>query len=92
MTYITYADENGETVRLPLDEKRNMIYVYDDYAPYTLGADEYFVAGDNRYVSHDSRDWNDSDPSRDVGPISGKMIAARVRCVFWPLNRIRGVE
>lgn len=63
-----------------------------DYDAYVLGEDEYFVVGDNRYDSHDSRDWNDGDPSMDVGPISKKMIIGHVRSVFWPLNNFRTVE
>ena len=65
---------------------------YPDYDPYVLGEDEYFVVGDNLYGSHDSRDWNDPDPSRDVGPITKDMITGHVRCVVWPLNGIRAVE
>ena len=63
-----------------------------DYEPYVLDSDEYFVVGDNRYDSHDSRDWNDSDSSRDVGPITKDMITGHVRCVIWPLNSLRAVE
>ena len=63
-----------------------------DYAPYRLGEDEYFVAGDNRYYSHDSRDWNDGDPSGDVGPITWDMIVGRARSVIWPVGSIRSVE
>jgi len=63
-----------------------------DYEPYVLGEDEYFVVGDNRYDSHDSRDWNDSDPSRDVGPITGKMITGHVRHVIYPFDSIRPVQ
>ena len=65
----------------------------DDYGPYTLGEDEYFVVGDNIYDSHDSRDWHDSRmPSDDVGPITSDMIVGKVRFVFWPLSDIRTVE
>lgn len=63
-----------------------------DYDAYVLGEDEYFVVGDNRYDSHDSRDWNDGDPTTDVGSISKKMITGHVRSVFWPLNNLRTVE
>lgn len=63
-----------------------------DYAPYTLDENEYFVVGDNRYHSHDSRDWNDDNPSGDVGPITGDMIVGRVRSVIWPFGEIRSVE
>jgi len=63
-----------------------------DYDAYVLGENEYFVVGDNRYDSHDSRDWNDADPSRDVGPITKDMITGHVRQVIWPLNEFRTVE
>ena len=81
------------TVDNPLDMAYVHYYYPDhDYEPYTLGEDEYFVVGDNRGNSHDSRDWNDSDSSRDVGPITKDMITGHVRCVFWPLDEIRAVK
>ncbi|NLF28560.1 MAG: signal peptidase I [Clostridiales bacterium] len=86
---VTYV--NGE----PIDELRGALYPNgkpDDYAPYTLGADEYFVVGDNIYDSHDSRDWNDRQPDGDVGPITGDMIIGRARFVIWPLDRLRAIE
>ena len=63
-----------------------------DYEPYVLDEDEYFVVGDNRYNSHDSRDWNDTSPSNDVGPITKDMIVGHVRHVIWPLGSIREVK
>ena len=63
-----------------------------DYEPYVLDEDEYFVEGDNRYNSHDSRDWNDTSPSNDVGPITKDMIVGHVRHVIWPLGSIREVK
>lgn len=98
VTHVVYeaTDESGNavTVDQPLDAEYVGIF-YDpssDYEPYTLGEDEYFVVGDNRGNSHDSRDWNDSDPSKDVGPISKDMITGHVRTVIWPLSEIRTVE
>jgi len=90
-------EEDGKTVDVDLEEGvlYDGIYRYNggpDYEPYVLGEDEYFVVGDNLYGSHDSRDWNDPDPSRDVGPITKDMITGHVRCVVWPLNGIRAVE
>ena len=98
VTHIVYetVDENGEaiTVDNPLDAEFVSIFYNpaNDYEPYVLADDEYFVVGDNRGNSHDSRDWNDSDPSMDVGPITKDMLVGCVRCVIWPFDSIRGVE
>ena len=51
------------------------------YEPVVLGDDEYFVMGDNRNNSHDSRD-----PS--VGNISRSAIIGRAWIRIWPLNKI----
>lgn len=56
-----------------------------DFAEITLGKDEYFALGDNRFSSHDSR-------HNDVGPISRDMIMGQVQYVMWPLNAIRSVK
>ena len=72
---------NGEAV--PNPEK--MASVPRDYPLRQLGEDEYFVIGDNRRTSHDSR-------ADDVGPLSASAIMGKVKCVLFPLNKIRGVE
>lgn len=87
-TYVTYGD-TGETVAL--DAQFANRYRGHDYE-YTLGEGEYFVVGDNRGNSHDSRDWNDDDPSRDVGPITEDMVVGKVRQVIWPVSEFRTVE
>lgn len=46
-----------------------------------LGADEYFVLGDNRNNSQDSR-------KAEVGPISRKSITGKALFRIWPLNQI----
>ena len=94
VTHVVY-EEDGQTVDVALDERYGMYYIGgspDDYEPYVLGEDEYFAVGDNRYNSHDSRDWNDSDPVNDVGPITKDMVIGRVREVIWPLNAIRSAN
>ena len=99
VTHVVYetVNENGETVVVDemLDERYGAYYPNgssEDYEPYVLGEDEYFVVGDNRYNSHDSRDWNDNSPVNNVGPIDEDMIVGRVRTVIWPLKEIRGVQ
>lgn len=54
-----------------------------DYGPYTVPEGKVFVMGDNRA---DSRD------SRNVGALDDDMIVGKVRCIWWPLNRIGLVD
>ena len=58
---------------------------YGEYPETLLGEDQYFVMGDNRGNSHDSR-------SSDVGPISRGAIMGHVKCVLFPFSSIRGIE
>lgn len=58
-------------------------------APFTLGDDEYFVMGDNRDNSHDSRNYYGA--GRPAA-ITRKDIVGKVRFVMWPLSSLRGVE
>ena len=83
---------NDPEADTPLDPNRHFYRPEDDYEPVVLGESEYFVVGDNRYRSHDSRNWRDSRPSDDVGPITRDMIVGRVRQVVWPPKRIRPVK
>ena len=94
VTHIVY-EEDGQTVDNALDDRLALYYINgspDDFEPYTLGEDEYFVVGDNRYNSHDSRDWRDDDSDGDVGPIGKGMIIGKVQYVIWPLNAIRAAH
>jgi signal peptidase I len=51
----------------------------EEYKVYTLGSDEYFVMGDNRIASSDSRVW---------GNLPREDIVGRAYLRLWPLNRI----
>jgi signal peptidase I len=48
-------------------------------APVTLGANEYFVVGDNRPASNDSIAW---------GPVSGNRIIGEIIFRYWPLKNL----
>ena len=94
VTHVVY-EKDGQTVDEMLDERYGDYFPNgspDDYDAYVLGEDEYFVVGDNRYNSHDSRDWKDDDPDMDVGPIKKNMIVGHVRQVIWPLGNWRAVH
>lgn len=52
-----------------------------DFEPVTLGEDEYWVMGDNRMYSKDSR-------YPDVGPVKLEDIYGKGVLVLWPLNKI----
>ena len=74
---VTYV--NTEPFDEPFIENPDM----RDYGPWTLGDDEYFVMGDNRRNSNDSR---------FVGPISRDMIIGKVQYVMWPLGNMRAID
>ena len=54
-----------------------------DFDEITLGDDEYFVLGDNRIVSKDSR---------VLGPIKEKYIEGKTRVVLYPFSKIGKVK
>ena len=53
--------------------------------PITLDGDEYFVLGDNRNHSMDSRYWTNTFVEKDA-------IEAEVAIRYWPLNKIGTVN
>ncbi len=69
---------NGERIADP----ERMGSVPRDYSLTRLGENEYFVMGDHRFASLDSR-------SEGIGPIGREMIMGRAEWVIWPLGSIR---
>jgi signal peptidase I len=66
---------NGVTLSEPYTNPSDNPYA--DHAPVTLDPNTYFVLGDNRGFSSDSRDW---------GSVSRGEIIGKATLVYWPLN------
>ena len=55
--------------------------LHDDFGPYTVPENSYFMMGDNRAHSNDSRFWVHTCVTRDES-------VGRAGLRYWPLNKI----
>lgn len=69
----TSVSINGQVIHEPYISQP---YNFDN-SVWTLGANQFFVMGDNRANSLDSRIW---------GPLARSYIVGKVVAVFWPLS------
>lgn len=58
-------------------------------SPLTLGADEYYVLGDNPPLSNDSRYWQTAETGAQLGAVPRRSIIGVVRVRYAPLRRLR---
>lgn len=63
----------------PLPDSYQVEGAFDSTEPYTVPPDSYFVMGDNRNHSNDSRHW---------GPVPAENIVGRVWFTYWPRDKI----
>jgi signal peptidase I len=68
---------NGEQLEEPYLRQGHRFT--SDFGPVTLRTDEYWMMGDNRDMSCDSRRW---------GPVPRERLIGPVFFVYWPLGRI----
>lgn len=80
---------NGEKVDDPYAKDAmddDLIEIGTPEKPYTLKEDEYYVLGDHRSVSMDSRYSPDSDEDAP-GPVKKENIVGKVFIRIWPLSK-----
>ena len=77
---------NGEPLEEAyLTQERNDSPFYANMEARVLGDDDFFVMGDNRENSRDSR-------SSGVGTLTRNQIKGHVRFVFYPFDMVRAIE
>ena len=78
-----YVYVNGEKLEDDIYGNEVMENAYRAKDPIVLGENEYFVLGDNR---------NHSNDSRSIGPVSRSQFLGKAWVRFWPLNAITSLN
>ena len=76
---------NGQIIEDPYPSSNTADFTLEKIGHKTIPADSYFVMGDNRQVSADSR-------IPEIGVIKKEKILGRAKIVIWPLNKIGSVK
>ena len=78
-----YLFVNGEPYEEPYISDEYRAGGLNDFGPYTVPQDQYFVMGDHR---------NNSNDSRSQGALSRSMIIGHARSVLFPFGSARGID
>ena len=70
---------DGKVLAQPWLPKNDPNTYTPSFGPVKIGANSYFVMGDNRKVSCDSRYW---------GTVNRSLIVGKVEMLIWPLDRV----
>lgn len=74
---IVVTKTNGQTLVLDETYLPKESILAGNFNDVKLGPNQYFVMGDNRSFSYDSRSW---------GPVNSSLIIGMVRLRLWPIN------